>query len=180
MNLKLPKDEVKTRVEEALKYMNLMNFRNRPPHYLSGGEKKRISIADIIAMKSEIIIFDEPMAALDPMNADMLQEVLDQISSSGKTLLISTHDVDFAWRFARRVLVFGDGGIICDADPETVFSDANVMKTAHLKKPVLLSIFEAMQESDPALLGLSCPKSTEEMTALIRERSTKKYENQPV
>ena len=77
MNLKLPKEEVLERVEEALAYMNISDFKDRPPHYLSGGEKKRVTIADIIAMKLEIIVFDEPIAALDPLNALMLEEVLD-------------------------------------------------------------------------------------------------------
>ena len=84
MNLKLPKEEVLERVEEALRYMNLQEYKNRPPHYLSGGEKKRVSIADIIAMKSEIIIFDEPTAGLDPLNSEMLEEVLGKLSSEGK------------------------------------------------------------------------------------------------
>ncbi len=99
MNLKLPKDEVIKRVNEALDYMNISEFKERPPHYLSGGEKKRVSIADIIAMKSEVIIFDEPTAALDPLNAEMLEEVLKKLSLENKTLLISTHDVDFAYRW---------------------------------------------------------------------------------
>ena len=76
MNLKLPREEVQARVDKALRYMNIFDFKKRPPHYLSGGEKKRVSIADIIAMESEIIIFDEPTAALDPLNAAMLEEVL--------------------------------------------------------------------------------------------------------
>src|SRR5680860_1164355 len=94
MNLKLPKEEVLKRVEEALTYMNILDYKDRPPHYLSGGEKKRVSIADIIAMKSDIIIFDEPTAGLDPLNAQMLEEVLGKLCSEGKTMLISTHDVD--------------------------------------------------------------------------------------
>ena len=77
MNLKLPKEEVLKRVDEALAYMNISEFKDRPPHYLSGGEKKRVSIADIIAMKSEIIIFDEPTGQhWIPLNAMMLEEVL--------------------------------------------------------------------------------------------------------
>ena len=80
MNLKLPRSEVEERVNTALNYMNISQFKDRPPHYLSGGEKKRVSIADIIAMKSEIIIFDEPTASLDPLNAAMLEEVLEKLS----------------------------------------------------------------------------------------------------
>lgn len=144
MNLRLPKDEVEKRVYEALDYMNITNFKDRPPHYLSGGEKKRVSIADIIAMKSEIIIFDEPTAALDPLNAEMLEEVLEKLSDENKTLLISTHDVDFAYRWAERIVVFTDGEIIADGSPLEVFKDNDVLKRANLKRPTMLDIYEIL------------------------------------
>lgn len=144
MNLKLPKDEVIRRVDEALAYMDLTEFKNRPPHYLSGGEKKRVSIADIIAMQSEMIIFDEPTAALDPLNAQMLEEVLDKLVAEGKTLLISTHDVDFAYRWAERILVFHDGKIIADGTPIEIFKSDEILERAHLRRPVLLDIYEML------------------------------------
>ncbi len=80
MNLRLPKEKVLSRVNEALEYMNIMSFKDRAPHYLSGGEKKRVTIADIIAMHSEVIIFDEPTAALDPANVTALETVLDKLN----------------------------------------------------------------------------------------------------
>ena len=144
MNLKLPKEEVKNRVEEALAYMNISEFKERPPHYLSGGEKKRVSIADIIAMKSEVIVFDEPTAALDPLNAKMLEEVLEKLSSENKTIIVSTHDVDFAYRWAERIIVFSNGEIIADDDPLKVFKNNNIVKTANLQRPVMLDVYESM------------------------------------
>ena len=144
MNLKLPKDEVMRRVDEALKYMNLSEFENRPPHYLSGGEKKRVSIADIIAMKSEIIIFDEPTAALDPLNVQMLEEVLEKLSREEKTLVISTHDVDFAYRWADRIVVFSDGKIIGDGLPVEIFKNEEILKSTNLKRPVMLDVYETL------------------------------------
>lgn len=144
MNLKLPREEVVRRVDEALEYMNITNFKDRPPHYLSGGEKKRITIADIIAMHSEVIVFDEPTAALDPLNAEMLEEVLEKLAAQEKTMLISTHDVDFAYRWAERALVFCDGQIIADAPPVEIFNDAEILRRANLKKPMMLEVYNAM------------------------------------
>ncbi|MCQ2017915.1 energy-coupling factor ABC transporter ATP-binding protein [Clostridium butyricum] len=146
MNLKLPKDEVIKRVNEALDYMNISEFKERPPHYLSGGEKKRVSIADIIAMKSEVIIFDEPTAALDPINAEMLEEVLKKLSLENKTLLISTHDVDFAYRWADRVVVFSKGGIIGDGMPLEIFKNEKILKNSNLKRPIMLDVYETLIE----------------------------------
>lgn len=147
MNLKLPRDEVIKRVDEALKYMNISKLKDRPPHYLSGGEKKRVSIADIIAMKSEIIIFDEPTAALDPLNAEMLEEVLEKLSCEEKTLLISTHDVDFAYRWADRIIVFCHGEIIGDGSPLEIFRNEEMLKKSNLKRPVMLDVYETLIES---------------------------------
>lgn len=148
MNLKLPKDEVEKRVYEALQYMNITEFKDRPPHYLSGGEKKRVSIADIIAMKSEIIIFDEPTAALDPLNAEMLEDVLEKLSDENKTLLISTHDVDFAYRWAERIVVFTDGEVISDGTPLEVFKNNDILKRANLKRPTMLDIYEILVDKN--------------------------------
>ena len=144
MNLKLPREEVVRRVDDALEYMNITDFKDRPPHYLSGGEKKRITIADIIAMHSEVIVFDEPTAALDPLNAEMLEEVLEKLAAQEKTMLISTHDVDFAYRWAERALVFCDGQIIADAPPVEIFSDAEILKRANQKKPMMLAVYDTM------------------------------------
>lgn len=151
MNLKLPKEEVERRVAEAMEYMNLSEYGSRPPHYLSGGEKKRVSIADILAMEPELIIFDEPTAALDPLNADMLEEVLTGLSDEGKTLLVSTHDMDFAYRFADRVLVFCDGGLIADDVPEAVFTDDVLLRRASLKKPMLVELWQAVAHGGGAV-----------------------------
>ena len=144
MNLKLPREEVKKRVEDALEYMNLGSMRDRPPHYLSGGEKKRVSIADIIAMESEVVIFDEPTASLDPVNVEMLEGVLDKMNEMGKTLLISTHDVDFAYRFADRAVIFAGGRIIADGPVREVFEDDEVLNQANLKRPVLLEVYNSL------------------------------------
>ena len=144
VNLKLPREEVSARVEEALAYLNLTGYGDRPPHYLSGGEKKRVSIADMIAMHPEVIIFDEPTASLDPLNAALLEEVLDRLSAGGKTILLSTHDVDLAYRWAGRVVVFHEGKIAADGDPLRVFQDREVLEQASLKPPVLLELYEGL------------------------------------
>ena len=169
MNLKLPKEEVLKRVEEALAYMNISDFKDRPPHYLSGGEKKRVSIADIIAMKSEIIIFDEPTAALDPLNAHMLEEVLVKLGSEGKTMLISTHDVDFAYRWAERVLVFCEGKIIADGTPLEIFQNKEILRQANLKQPTMLEVYELLVEKHLLEDTKAYPKSTQEFKEILEK-----------
>lgn len=166
MNLKLPREEVLRRVDKALDYMNITEFRDRPPHYLSGGEKKRVSIADIIAMESEVIIFDEPTAALDPLNAQMLEEVLRKMGEEGRTILISTHDVDFAYRWAERVLVFHQGKIIADDTPLRVFQQEDLLKKANLWHPMLYDVCEILKKKGIIPDGEMYPKNMEEFRTM--------------
>ena len=167
MNMKLPLDEVRSRVDEALAYMNISDFRNRPPHYLSGGEKKRVSITDIIAMKSDIIVFDEPTAALDPLNAAMLEEVLNKLEQEGKTMLISTHDVDFAYRWTNRAIVFCGGKIIADDTPLNVFSNDEILKRANLKRPTMLDVYDILKEKGIAKDPEAYPKTPAQLREVL-------------
>ncbi len=167
MNLKLPREEVIRRVDKALDYMNIQEFRDRPPHYLSGGEKKRVSIADIIAMESEVVIFDEPTAALDPQNAAMLEEVLEKMGQEGRTLLISTHDVDFAYRWAERVIVFSEGKIIADDTPLHVFQQEDILEKANLKHPMMVEIYDILKEKGIVPDEGVYPKNVQEFRNMI-------------
>lgn len=167
MNLKLPKKEVLRRVDKALDYMNIQEFRDRPPHYLSGGEKKRVSIADIIAMESEVVIFDEPTAALDPQNAAMLEEVLEKMGQEGRTLLISTHDVDFAYRWAERVIVFSEGKVIADDTPLHVFQQEDILQKANLKHPMMFEVYDILKEKGIVPDQDLYPKNVQEFRDMI-------------
>ena len=168
MNLRLPKEEVESRVNEALEYMNISDFKERAPHYLSGGEKKRVTIADIIAMHSEVMIFDEPTAALDPVNVIALEAVLDKLYRQGKTILVSTHDLDFAYRWAERIIVFCDGQIIADGVPEEVFRNEEVLKQANLKKPTMLEVAEILAEKNLGLDKNQYPKNVSELRNMLK------------
>lgn len=167
MNLRLPKEEVESRVNEALEYMNISDFKERAPHYLSGGEKKRVTIADIIAMHSEVMIFDEPTAALDPVNVIALEAVLEKLYRQGKTILVSTHDLDFAYRWAERIIVFCDGQIIADGVPEEVFRNEEVLKQANLKKPTMLEVAEILAEKNLGLDKNQYPKNVSELRNML-------------
>lgn len=166
MNLKLPTAEVKRRVAEALECMNLMEMKDRPPHYLSGGEKKRVCIADIVAMDSELFLFDEPSSSLDPFNTVIFEAVLDKLRIMGKTLLISTHDVDFAWRWADRALVFAGGRLVADDVTCRIFQDESVMTQANLRKPVLMDVCSRLAAHGLVPNG-AYAKDTEQLEQLL-------------
>ena len=140
MNLKLPRSEVEERVNTALNYMNISQFKDRPPHYLSGGEKKRVSIADIIAMKSEIIIFDEPTAMLDPSGRkEVMNNIKELNKKHGITVILITHYMDEAAQ-ADRVVVMDKGKVIMEGIPRDIFSEVETMKKIGLDVPQVTEI----------------------------------------
>ena len=113
-------------------------------------------------MDSKIIIFDEPTASLDPKNVVIFEEALDKMSGDGKTLVISTHDIEFAYRFADRIVVFCDGNIIADGSPIDVLDNEKVLKMANLKKPILLDVFETLVEKSIVTKDIVPPRNIEE------------------
>lgn len=144
MNLGLPREEVRRRVDSAVVRMRLEDLRQRAPQHLSGGEKKRVSIADALAMEPELLLMDEPAAGLDPENCRILEETMGMLGEHGLALAVATHDVDFAWRWARRILVFHDGCLVADRTPEAVFADTALLDACHLAQPMLFRAAGAM------------------------------------
>ena len=144
MNLGLPREEVRRRVDDAVERMHLEGLRQRAPQYLSGGEKKRVSIADALAMEPELLLMDEPAASLDPENCRALEKTLEMLGEQGLALAVATHDVDFAWRWAQRILVFHDGCLAADRTPEELFSDTALLHTCHLEQPMLFRAARVM------------------------------------
>jgi cobalt/nickel transport system ATP-binding protein len=169
MNLRLPDDEVARRVDESLAQMNIGGYRDYAPHYLSGGEKKRVSIADILAMRPGMILFDEPTASLDPLTADMLEDILNGLSGAGITIVVSTHDVNFAYRIADRAIVFAKGEIIADAGVDEVFASDTVLAAAGLKKPLLYEAYEYLYADRPQTPNRKKPKTIEEFKSYTND-----------
>ena len=146
MNLGYSKEEVKQRVLAMLEKLNIQDLKDCPLHYLSGGQKKSVTIADILVMEPEVLLFDEPTASLDPLNQENVERILGQIANEGKTIVVSTHDMEFASRFADRILVVGEGTIIGNGTPMEIFSDKNLLSRAFVKPPVLYEIMKVLKE----------------------------------
>ena len=144
LNLKLPMDEVQHRVEEALKRVGMEGFEKKAPHHLSGGQKKRIAIAGILAMKPEIMILDEPTAGLDPQGALKIMNLLSELNKEGITIVISTHDVDLISQYVNKIFVMADGEIIGDGTPNEIFSNEDLIKKANLKLPIISELFKVL------------------------------------
>ncbi len=128
-------DLVRERTDHALDLLNLTHLRHRPIQYLSFGEKKRLSIADVLVMDSRLIMLDEPTAWLDAQNTDDLMEILTRLHKENRTLLCSTHNVDFAYSFADRVLILHDGVLLFDGPTDQAFDQQDILRQAKIKLP---------------------------------------------
>jgi len=139
-NLGYDEAAVKEAVATALRQVGLMGFERRPPHQLSGGEKKRVAIAGVLAMDPDVLVFDEPTSGLDPSGSEDLMELLDELNHDGKTIVISTHDVELAYPWAERAILLTDGQIIKEDVPDVAFGNPKYVRMAHLSVPTLLEL----------------------------------------
>lgn len=134
-NLGIPPKEIKKRVEDALKAVDMWEFRKSTPHHLSGGQKQRIAIAGIIAMQPECLVLDEPTAMLDPKGRAEIISTLHRLNrDKGITVVLITHYMEEAEN-ADRVIVMNDGEIIADDKPKVIFSDVERLKKVGLDVP---------------------------------------------
>jgi len=147
INMGLSRNEVEARVKEALEMVGLKGFEERAPHHLSGGQKKLVAIAGILAMRPEVIVLDEPTAGLDPLSSSRILGLIMKMNRElGITLLLSTHDVDVVPYFAERVFVLHHGKLEADGSPEEIFNDPELLRKAHLRLPRVAEVFEMLQQ----------------------------------
>ena len=146
LNLGLSMEEVQDRVEEALDRVGMSGFEKKTPHHLSGGQKKRVAIAGILAMKPEIMVLDEPTAGLDPQGVTNLTKLLKELNDEGITIIISTHEVDLVPNYAKRVFVLVDGLLVAEGTPKEIFAQPEILKQANLEVPIVTELFQSLEE----------------------------------
>jgi len=148
-NLKLSKAEIAQRVNWALEVTDLKGLENKSPSNLSGGQKRRASIAGVLAMKPEIIILDEPMSNLDPKTSSKVLKLLMQLNKElGLTLIIATHDVDLVPLFADEICILNKGQILMQGPPQEIFSQAELLRSVDLRLPRITHLFEILNKED--------------------------------
>ena len=169
-NLGVPPEEIRRRVDDALKAVGMYEFREHAPHLLSGGQKQRIAIAGVIAMQPRCIVLDEPTAMLDPIGrADVLRTIKALNRQRGVTVVLITHHMDEAAQ-ADRLVVMTKGRVIADGAPKEIFQDVEGLKAVGLTVPETTQLlWELRQEGlDVPLDALSdeeCAQALKELLA---------------
>lgn len=170
LNLGYPKEKVGRYVDYALSYVGLSGYEDRPPHHLSGGEKRRVAIAGVLAMEPEVMILDEPTSNLDPASAEEIMEMLDELSCGGKTMIVSTHDVELAYRWADEVVLMEGGKLLHRGPASKVFSDQELVLRARVKAPLILEIYRELSIRR-VLNGSNPPKNILELADMVETKA---------
>lgn len=169
LNLGISEEKVRKEVEDMIERLEITPFRHKPTHALSGGQKKQVSIADILVMHPEIIILDEPSAALDPRHTVMVNHIVNQMTKDGITVLMATHDVNYAYEWADEVILFESGKVLMQGSPRQVFSDKEILKKTNLEPPMVLEFFESLCRKGILDDSLPAPKNLRTLETYIEE-----------
>jgi cobalt/nickel transport system ATP-binding protein len=133
LNTGVARDEAEDRVADTFAMLGIGELADRAPFQLSGGEKKKVAIASVLVMNPEVLLFDEPTAALDPRTQQWLTELIVELNGAGKTVVLATHDLDVLERLADRCVVFSEQHqIVAEGAPDDVLGKRDLLLTVNL------------------------------------------------
>jgi cobalt/nickel transport system ATP-binding protein len=165
-NQGLPDSEVAAKVTKTLADFHLESLAISPLQHLSLGQKKRVSIAGVMALQPELLLLDEPTAYLDPIQTRNLLTELEAIAELGTTLLIATHDLDFVYQWADWILVMEQGELIAEGETLTVFERLQSMPNFELGMPILWQMWSKLMTKTPEA---SAPRSIDEFNLYLEK-----------
>ncbi|WBW98444.1 energy-coupling factor ABC transporter ATP-binding protein [Oceanirhabdus sp. W0125-5] len=139
-NIGVEESEINTRVNKALKEVDALEFKDKPVHFLSMGQKKRVAIAGTLAIDQDIILFDEPTAGLDPVMTEEIIKILFKLKAQGKKVIISSHNMDLIYRVSDYAYILSKGQIIREGKTEDAFLDGDALRKSGLNEPWLVKM----------------------------------------
>ena len=166
LNLGTEEETAWKEVEQVIRELDITPFKDRPAHALSGGQKKQVAIADILVMHPQVMILDEPASALDAVHTKKVHELIRRLTEQGITVLMSLHDIDYAWSWADEIVLMDRGRVIRQGTPREVCEDEAALRQAGLERPAVLRIYEKLKEKG-VLSGGRIPGSMDELTEML-------------
>ena len=164
INMKLTKHDIEHRVADALNMVGMWDLREKAPHHLSFGQKKRVAIAGVLAMDPNVIVLDEPTAYLDPGGQEALMSILEDFHRRGKTLVVATHDMDMAAEWADSIVIIKQGITLAQGGTE-LLGDISLIREANLKLPTISQVFSHFDRFQ----GKALPKTVKEAVGILKE-----------
>ena len=139
-NLLLPEEKVTEVVNRVIDIIGIDKLRDRQPHNLSLGQKRKVAIAGVLSMEPDIMVFDEPFSGLDPLSLGQFIDILNKLCDIGHSLIVTTHDVDIAYSWAEEIVIIKDGKVLIQGDV-SLLEREEILEEANLKLPTLYEIF---------------------------------------
>lgn len=166
-NFAMPRDEMRKRVDWALQMAGISELSERPPHELSGGQQQRVAIASVLAMQPDIMVLDEPTSFLDPVGAEKIFEVINELNKKlGITIILVEHRLDLAAKYANHVIVMNKGKIALTGSPREIFTSEEA-RLIGVGIPKATKLYQHLKKHGIRLKAV--PVTTEETADLLRE-----------
>ncbi|WP_257351086.1 energy-coupling factor ABC transporter ATP-binding protein [Pseudalkalibacillus decolorationis] len=173
-NLGLSPNDVQRVVDETLTWLGIDNIKDKPTHFLSVGQKKRVAIAGALVMEPQLLVMDEPTAGLDPFYVKTIRQILGDIHQKGTTILLSTHDINFAYEWADEIIIMNGGELLCHTTPYEAFQDKNLLNKCNLEQPWMIELYHSICK--PRGIEIP-PKTTDELQKMIEGLTMNSYLN---
>ena len=153
-NFNMPQEELENLASKVLNIVGLNDsFLEKSPFELSGGEKRRVAIAGILAFNPDILIVDEPTAGLDPISATKMMDLFKSLNDMGKTIILVTHQMEHVLNYASRVLVFKESELVCDSTPLKLFSNVDLVNSLQIDVPSVIELTYKVAKKYPQILN---------------------------
>jgi energy-coupling factor transporter ATPase len=167
-NLGMPREEIRKRVDWALKQTDIYDLRERSPHEVSGGQQQRVAIAAVLAMQPEIIVLDEPTSFLDPLSAEKIFEVIRELNKKlGITVVLVEHRLDLTAKYADHIIIMDEGKVCFDGNPREILSTEET-RLIGVGIPKATLLYQILKKEGMNLSNVT-PLSSEELATLLQE-----------
>lgn len=144
-NFGFAEEVISQRLDWALNFFGLQEYRSSSPLVLSGGEKKRLTLACILAWDPEVVVLDEPTVGQDALQKEKLAQIIRMLRSTGKTIVVVSHDIEFLWPIQPRLVVMSRGRVVADGEMGRVMADLALLEGARVTQPQLLRVYSALR-----------------------------------
>ncbi|MCM0626032.1 ATP-binding cassette domain-containing protein [Lysinibacillus sp. OL1_EC] len=167
LNLGWSTEKTEEKIAWAVAQTEVEDLLDKPIHFLSVGQKKRVAMAGVLAMEPSVLLLDEPTAGLDNYYATQVLQYLAKLDDGERTILLATHDIPLAYEWADLIIVMEAGKIIYNGDPITLFYEDELLHRAHLERPWIFEMVIALQKKKLLQENINIPRSKQELQQLI-------------
>ncbi|MEY2372610.1 energy-coupling factor ABC transporter ATP-binding protein [Lysinibacillus capsici] len=169
LNLGWSTEKTEEKIAWAVAQTEVEDLLDKPIHFLSVGQKKRVAMAGVLAMEPSVLLLDEPTAGLDNYYATQVLQYLAKLEDGERTILLATHDIPLAYEWADLIIVMEAGKIIYNGDPITLFYEDELLHRAHLERPWIFEMVIALQKKKLLQENIKIPRSKQELQQLIEQ-----------